>query len=411
MKYLSEDAKTVLTALREQIFKTMREPTGDLAYPFLEPGTGYHYNLWDWDSYWTAYGANDMTELLKDDPGFDYAEKKRALARCVKGNVTNFLRWQEADGYVPISVRPDYRTNPVVARENYRNAHKPFLCRHALFATGMAGESDWLETDKLERYLGYYRTNQYDEKSGLYFWGDDVMIGMDNNPTVFGRPDRSAADLFLNCFMVSELDAMAKLLTAAGKSAARYEAERDALAASVRREMWDEGTGYFYSQDLLSKTKVTPYFHHGLGVFWNTMPLKIKFWGCYLPMTCGIATEEQARRMVENYRKGALNAPYGVRTVAKDEKMYRLEFSANPSNWLGAVWTVSNYCVFEGFLRYGFRAEAEKIRDGTLAYLANDIRTSGSMSESYHPDTGEPFPYNGFLSWNCLAASMIRETL
>lgn len=209
--------------------------------------------------------------------------------------------------------------------------------------------------------------------------------------------------------MAEELDALVSLLKMRGEPYDRYAAMRDELKASVRREMWDEVTGCFYSQDLLSKTRKTQYFHHGLGVFWKAMPLKIKFWGCFLPLTCGIADEGQAERVVANFSTPDINAPYGVRTISDKEKMYRLGFSNNPSNWLGAVWTIANYSVFTGLMNYGYKKSAAELYEKTINLLSNDIKRTGSMSESYHPDTGEPFGFNGFISFNALAACMIRR--
>ena len=41
--------------------------------------------------------------------------------------------------------------------------------------------------------------------------------------------------------------------------------------------------------------------------------------------------------------------------------MYNLKATNNPSNWLGPVWGVSNYMVFRGLQRYGFREEATEL--------------------------------------------------
>lgn len=173
--------------------------------------------------------------------------------------------------------------------------------------------------------------------------------------------------------------------------------------------------GSFYGKegetyDLISaETYKTECFQHGLPAFWKTMPLKIKFWGCYLPLLCGIASSEQAERMARDFAGSPMNAAYGVRTLAKDEKMYNLAPSGNPSNWLGACWTIANYALFQGFLNYGFWEQAREIFAKTIRCLSEDIKSQGSMSESYHPDTGKPILHNMFFSWNCLAASMIRK--
>ena len=321
----------------------------------------------------------------------------------------NFLDFQEADGFVPILLRADYENDSYAVRPNVQNTHKPFLCQAALLASECGNDFAWVPETKLIRYLQYYRENQFDAKSGLYFWRDDVMIGGDNNPTVFGRPRNSAADVFLNSFMVSEYRALIRILTEKGQNVSAWAREEAALVTAIREEMWDEYTGLFYSQDIQVHTYRTEHFQHGLPAFWKTMPLKIKFWGCYLPLLCNIATPQQAERMAHDFATSPLNAPCGVRTVARDEKMYDLTPSGNPSNWLGAVWTVANYAVFRGMLQYGYRDTAGQIMQKTVDCLAADIRRQGSMSESYHPDTGEPILHHDFFSWNCLVASMIRE--
>lgn len=54
-------------------------------------------------------------------------------------------------------------------------------------------------------------------------------------------------------------------------------------------------------------------------------------------------------------------APYGVRTLSKKEKMYRVIESGNPSCWQGPIWGISNYICFRGLLKYGFRTEAKEL--------------------------------------------------
>jgi len=38
--------------------------------------------------------------------------------------------------------------------------------------------------------------------------------------------------------------------------------------------------------------------------------------------------------------------------------MYTLNFSSNPSNWLGPVWILVNYLVWKSLMRYGFEGAA-----------------------------------------------------
>ena len=77
--------------------------------------------------------------------------------------------------------------------------------------------------------------------------------------------------------------------------------------------------------------------------------------------------------------------------------MYSLVKSAgNPSNWLGAVWVIANYCVYKGLARYSKVELAEKLKEATFKLLNKNLEERGDFFESYHPDSGEPFMHAGF---------------
>ena len=60
---------------------------------------------------------------------------------------------------------------------------------------------------------------------------------------------------------------------------------------------------------------------------------------------------------------------FGLTTLSKDEKMFDLSVTNNPSNWLGPIWLVANYVVFRGLLNYGYRMEAEIMYKRTMRLL------------------------------------------
>ena len=113
--------------------------------------------------------------------------------------------------------------------------------------------------------------------------------------------------------------------------------------------------------------------------------------------------------MLKHLREKEMMAEYGVRSLASNEPMYNLEKSSNPSNWLGAIWTIASYCVWKGMKNYGFNKDAEKLRKKTVRLLGKNILEKGATFESYHPDTGAPNLYPGFLSWNLLGFEMIKK--
>ena len=394
--------------------RVLKKPIGELQYPFLDPGSGYEGDLWDWDSYFTAKALCAAFAVCSEAEMKGAGCSRETVAAHVKGCVQNFLSAQGSDGYIPIMLSGNGLFAGYFHAEHEKgvplNQHKPFLCQSALQAGEFANDYGWIDEDKLAAYLRYYETRQFDAHSELFIWQDDIMIGIDNNPTVYYRAPRSSADIYLNSFIVAEYDAMVQILQQKGKDATVYENKAAALRAAVNSQMWDEKDGIYYSQDVGFVKTERAYkdftFHEGFAPKWETVPLKIRFWGCFLPLYTGICTEEQVERLCEHFLDPNVMSAYGVRTLARNEKMYNLEKSNNPSNWLGAIWTVANYLVYRGLLRYNKTELAEELRNKAVLLLQKSLTEHGEMFESYHPDTGEPNLFPGFLSWNLLAIEL-----
>jgi putative isomerase len=87
--------------------------------------------------------------------------------------------------------------------------------------------------------------------------------------------------------------------------------------------------------------------------------------------------------------------------------MYSLDFSSNPSNWLGPVWIIANYFVWKALKRYGYKREADALADKTIRLLSRDLEINGSLNEYYHPDTGAALSHKGYITWNLLVLEMI----
>ena len=122
------------------------------------------------------------------------------------------------------------------------------------------------------------------------------------------------------------------------------------------------------------------------------------------------ATPEQAERMVREHfsDERTFNAPYGVRTLSKMEKMYSLKASGNPSTWLGPIWGVSNYLTWRGLVKYGFKEEAQELASKTIALFGRDYERTGVLHEYYQPSNGEPILNPGFQNWNTLVINMLN---
>jgi putative isomerase len=276
------------------------------------------------------------------------------------------------------------------------------------------GEIEWIRDgyEKIERYLGWYDRVCLHE-SGLYVWVDDSAIGVDNDPCTFYRPAKSSASIYLNCLMYRELLATAKLgnLLNLPEKASQYETQAEHLKNAIVEHCWDERDGTFYSVDVnLLPVDPKQGLHAGCPRHWSTLIQRIDVWSSFLPMWAGIATPAQAERMVREHYLDPKTffAPFGVRTLSKMEKMYAIIKSGNPSCWLGPIWGIYNYMVFDGLRKYGFLTEARELAEKTITLLGKDIESCGEMHEYYDPETGVGVNNPGFQNWNFLSLNMLE---
>lgn len=406
--------KIIFDYVEKNVEKVLKQPRSFIRYPFIDPGSVYDGNVWDWDTYWSVYGLLNLADRFADK------SLKERIIEHAKGNVRNFMNHQLPDGYIPMMIEVAEWPEPYLNRKHKEgvlmNMHKPFLCGQICEISDYTGDYEWAKgfLTNLERYFECYYTNYYCENCGLFVWCDDIMIGMDNDPASFGRPKFSTANIFLNSFMVEELACYLKILRKLtpedGGRISRFETEREKLIDAIQSEMYDPRDRFFYSVDVDIKTRKFDWFHEGLGVFWKTLPIKIRTWSGFIPLWAGFATKEQAAALAEHWHdESTFYSKYGIATLAKDEKMFDLSVTNNPSNWLGPIWLVANYVVFKGFLNYGFVAEAKEMCENTLRLLGEDISNTGCLHEYYNPFTGEPIMNGGFLNWNILALNMVSE--
>lgn len=410
----TEDYSKYRDVIKKCIYKdykeTYRPAGGALTYPFLSPGSVYANDLWDWDS-WLSDIA--MRQILAD---LGSEKESREAQQYERGCVLNFLSFSGSDGWVPIVIQSSSDLQKIKPDNiNNVNMHKPCLAQHAAFLTQMNnGDAEWLREKflNLQYFVKGYENRYRDAATGLYFWKNDVMIGVDNDPCTFFRPDGSSASILLNCFMYKELKAMTYLCGRLDfkEKAEEYNNKAEDLKTAIQENCWDERDGFFYSVDLNLKPVVPgARYHSGAPRTWNCLIQRIGVWSGFLTMWADIATPEQAKRMVEeNYKNTkTFNAPYGVRSLSKMEKMYCIKASGNPSCWLGPVWGISNYMVWRGLVKYGFIKEARELASKSIVLFGKDFEKNGLLHEYYHPESGAPIVNPGFKNWNYLVLNML----
>ncbi|MFF2052329.1 amylo-alpha-1,6-glucosidase [Leifsonia sp. NPDC058194] len=397
--------------IRTNCEQMVREPSGQLTHPYTVPSSPdspyYSTALWDWDS-WATSIALGQVEADTDRLGH-FAEYER-------GSILNFLDHTDEDGVMPIQLTPDttlLHGDPTRAGGFAENMHKPVLAQHAAMLVQRLRDAEWVRPHlgTIGRFVDRYLESHVHAETGLAYWQTDFAVGVDNDPSVYYRPAKSTASIYLNSLLYRELLAFGYLLEELGDlpEATRRRRQAQDLADAVTEHLWDERDGTFYSADLdLRPIDPEDWLHRGAPRAWSSLLLRVDNWSSFLPLWAGLASREQAERMVERLRDDrTFNAAYGVRTLSRLEKMYDLRASNNPSNWLGPIWGVSNYLVFRGLVKYGFEEDAIELAEKTVELFGRDLETSGSLHEFYHPDNGEPIMTKGFQNWNFTVLNMI----
>ncbi len=402
--------KSDIAAIKEysnKIYMCMTRPAeGQLKHPYIVPGSAsYNNQLWDWDSWLTDVAIRQIMADNHDD--------NSVYLECEKGCVLNFLEHAETDGKIPILIKPDADDETLSCHT--KNIHKPCLAQHIRFVVKQNGNDvSWIKKHikSLCAFIDFYIRECRQEETGLYFWLDDGAIGVDDDPCTFYRQDKSSASVYLNSFMYMELLATAELLRMLGMDGEKYQEEAEHLKNAMQTLMWDERNGSYYSVDLNLKPVLpsdVKWLHSGSPRHYHSLIQKIDTWQNFMPMWAGVATREQADRMVKEnlLREDLFWAPYGVRTLSKKEQMYRVVPSGNPSCWQGPIWGIANYICFYALQKYGYQKEAMELTEKTIALFGKDIRENGNLHEYYNPETGEGVNNPGFQNWNLLVNNMI----
>ena len=96
------------------------------------------------------------------------------------------------------------------------------------------------------------------------------------------------------------LDACSKWVGYCEKATVFSEKAR-ALKSAIIDNCWDERDGFYYSADINLLPIGTNFLHSGAPRHWNCLIQRIGVWTGFMTLWNGIATKEQAERMVKEH--------------------------------------------------------------------------------------------------------------
>ncbi len=333
--------------------------------------TGYPYNeFYDWDLYF---------ENL-------YLSYFGVWPYCFT-NLREFLDRQQPDGYI----------NRSLIKQRDRQHFKPFLAQLVVLGARQDGNDyEWVRGnyyDRLRKYIDKWFSYDSDH-NGLPVWNSCDAAGTDNQWSRAGAlASFSVEGVDLASYLVRELRAMAVIAgrLGLGGDVTAFNNRADEVVGLINRVFWDEKDGMYYDRN--EKTGQT---------------VRVKSATNFMPLFAGAATPERAERLVREHLTNEKEfwLAYPVASYARTEPDYYQGSVHRECNWRGPTWAPTNYMVFHGLVRYGYRDVAETLatRLFDMALLKN-----AALREYYNAETGEGLGQTHFWGFTALYYGMLLE--
>ncbi|KAG0627568.1 hypothetical protein M758_2G211000 [Ceratodon purpureus] len=142
--------------------------------------------------------------------------------------------------------------------------------------------------------------------------------------------------------------------------------------------LWDEEAGLYKCQDQITGKLADA----GISA-------------AFLPLFAGVASKEQAAKLVENLERWLSKVKYAVPSLnPEDPRFDQLQY------WRGPVWLIINWMISNGLRHYGYEELADRIKQDSI-----ELTNKAGLREYFDPLTGDGCGGRQF-SWTaamCLA--------
>lgn len=198
-----------------------------------------------------------------------------------------------------------------------------------------------------------------------------------NTDSILSRSLFAVEDLTFNCILVKanhQLKVIAKTIKRELPQTLKLRMEKTDEALE---QLWDGYAGQYYSRNFVT---------HKL--------IKEPSIATLMPLYAGSITKERAEQLVELlHDKHQFGAAFPVPSVPLNSDWFKPH-----GYWQGPTWLNTNWLVIEGLKQYGFKEEAELVRQKSL-----ELVDQSGFFEYFSPIDGSPAGAKNF-SWTAAVA-------
>jgi hypothetical protein len=171
-------------------------------------------------------------------------------------------------------------------------------------------------------------------------------------------------DVGLNSLYALDAECLSKIAAILGRDEdeKKFAADYEHMKQLVREKLWNEQDGIYENR------------------FWKGQFSKRLSTANFYPLFAGIATPEQAKRMVEEHLLNPKEfwGTYVTPTIARNDPGYADQFY-----WRGAIWGPTNYMIYQGITRYGYDKVALEYALKNYDLFMGDWKTNQHDDEQY----------------------------
>ena len=172
-------------------------------------------------------------------------------------------------------------------------------------------------------------------------------------------------DVGLNSLYALDSECMARIAEILGKEddKRRFTSDYERMTTAMRQHLWNEKDGIYENR------------------YWNGDFSRRLSPTNFYPMLAGVATTEQAKRMVKEHllNPSEFWGPYVIPTISRSDAAFEDQYY-----WRGDIWGPTNYLVYEGLNRYGEDEVALQFAEKSYSLFMDDWHAHQHTNEQYY---------------------------